>query len=559
MEKRIARQQAKQEKHRERKQTVRALATGAPINVPEVPQIPEIPVRRKRRKKEPVAGSRRARHKSKQEKISPGRTIPKPRGKYVTKSKGVKVWVGPDPALLEKYYSESFAVPDTDISTKTPEKEKFEVANPFKAKRNVPRAPRGVEQKKPVKKDLLKQKKRDNAADEDLAGQIADLLQQTESYQGLQSSLNNAVGEERKDLESLENRKSALAEDVTIEELKAIADQSHQSQKKHTKKKMIISSTLTDLQEEIIQRQHAIGMIQRDVDELRGSDQSVSSGDQEERFNAQLAHEREKLAIAERKYFGINERRQARVAAMVIPDGDIGEVFTEMLREEVMEDVQPSPEYGGPAGGTVGTPPRAQKPAFVPRAVELRRREGTPERGPFDATPSGSPGVTPLGSEFAGTPTGSLHALEVHGGGGATVQELFFSGSSASTTTERSYESVNTPEEIVWAGGKGTPATSRDGQPELNAWLNDEPAFQRSERDTYHSGRKVIQADEIPEEYAASSRGYPGSSQGEQEPVRRRKVGVPQSLHSRNLNRKIHPVLRKPNFSRAKFHQQVTS
>jgi hypothetical protein len=59
----------------------------------------------------------------------------------------------------------------------------------------------------------------------------------------------------------------------------------------------------------------------------------------------------------------------------------------------------------------------------------------------------------------------------------------------------------------------------------------------------------VIQADEIPEEYAASSRGYPGSSQGEQEPVRRRKVGVPQSLHSRNLNRKIHPVLRKPNFS----------
>jgi hypothetical protein len=234
MKKRQARQQAKQEKHREREQTIRALITDAPIDVPAVP---EIPVRRKRRKKEPVAGSRRARHKSKQEKISPGRTIPKPQGKYVRKSKGVEVWVGPDPALLEKYYSESFAVPDTDISTKTPEKEKFEVANPFKAKRNVPRAPRGVEQKKPVKKDLLKQKKRDNAADEDLAGQIADLLQQTKSYQGFQSSLDNTVGEERKDLESLENRKSALAEDVTMEELKAIADQSHQSQKKHTKKR----------------------------------------------------------------------------------------------------------------------------------------------------------------------------------------------------------------------------------------------------------------------------------------------------------------------------------
>jgi len=77
--------------------------------------------------------------------------------------------------------------------------------------------------------------------------------------------------------------------------------------------------------------------------------------------------------------------------------------------------------------------------------------------------------------------------------------------------------------------------------------LHDEPAFERSERGTYHSGRKVIQADEIPEEYAASSRGYPGSSQ--HEPVRRRRVGVPQGLHNRNLNRKIHPVLRKPNFS----------
>jgi hypothetical protein len=43
MKKRQARQQAKQEKHREREQTIRALITDAPIDVPEVPRSPRSP------------------------------------------------------------------------------------------------------------------------------------------------------------------------------------------------------------------------------------------------------------------------------------------------------------------------------------------------------------------------------------------------------------------------------------------------------------------------------------------------------------------------------------
>ena len=103
------------------------------------------------------------------------------------------------------------------------------------------------------------------------------------------------------------------------------------------------------------------------------------------------------------------------------------------------------------------------------------------------------------------------------------------------------YPSYPAPEEFYGiAGGQGEQVLGTSRRRPGQQFLTSEPA------------------DEIPEEDAASSVGFHApdastvhapSMEAGAPPVRRRKVGTPQSVHGRNLRRQIMPVLRQANFS----------
>ena len=551
-------------------------------------------------------------------------------------------------------------------------------------KRKLPKAPTGVEQKKPNKKDVQKQARRKDAvtAADDLDHQIASLLRDTKAHAGIQDRLDAAMAGERKDLEELERRKNREAayfetdlaelqwgegtqeEFMLSDEHAALVHEAENTQAKHKKVKAHIRSAEENLREEIENARSHVEFIHNEIYQLVGPHVRTQGPRLEEELQEAVNIQWK----AEQELDRMRGGSGLEPMPDVLPEADIGDVFTELMRQEAMDALDvliPSArssatterlDPGTPESKmdepheTPHTPPRertATKHTMPPKRAKAILVAPPRGRAILVDRPRGRAEVTEHAPREGAR---AARTLEVHGGGGASVAELYEKPRKSGTVTqtqpsgvdmqailntnlaEEDFPNVQNEAVIVsmtllerLGGDKRnmskknvkqfkkkleelkknpkfretftgffekrrwerfvdqyikpsylildpearaedearlrrlgryrspTPSTYRSVHGSEGAasfgGLSDAPEFQRSQRGTYHSGRKSVQADEIPEEDAATYDSGRYHSQPSQ-PVRRRRASVPaQSLHNRKLRRNIHPVLRKPNFS----------
>jgi len=533
-------------------------------------------------------------------------------------------------------------------------------------------APTGVEQKKPKRKDQQKKDILEAVASDrfTIDAVQATLARAAKSRDDIDKIMASAQVEERRDIQELESRKSREEEYIiTAQDQDALVQEAQRAEKVHTKRKSRIAVEVQQATTDLMFAQHRIEFLQERLDELGAPDVATDVEAQRPEIMEDLEKAVKIQWRAEEQLERLRGGSGLDPMPDVLPDADIGDVFDELMRSEAMELVPPVPEEKMERPPETPRTPEAERGAPARAAPPPMRREAatTLEFGPRTATSRaeilerrplerGEAEVISPPRRFAVPEAIAARVLEVHGGGGATTEELYETPRRLGTVTQTQTAGVDmqailttdlitddfpnvqhnstiiamhilerlggekknmskknvkqfkkkleelkknpklrevfagffdkiqwkrfvdqyinpnylifdpeeqakdearlralgryrspTPsgsttetEESVRSGGRRYAGGSRG----LEQWLQDEPEFERSERGTYHSGRKVIQpdvADEIPESDAAPS------SSGS--PVRRRRIQVPQSLHRRNLRRQIHPVLRQANFS----------
>ena len=424
-----------------------------------------------------------------------------------------------------------------------------EIPTSGKQKRQVPKAHTGVEQKKPKHRDQQKKEELLAVANADvgMAEKEAEMRKLVEEHNGYDEVLGEVMTAERRDIEQLEKRK----DDIEVygveapEEHAALLQEVQLAEKKHLYKKRGILSARADIEGRMRELQDAIKFITFELENTRQEDAETS-----EWYHAQAV---EVLA----------EEEQLRRQLEALPISDVvtdehagGEVFEELRRGEAMEVVPPPPPMTTPPH----TPERAGRK--VPTAAivlqsQQRGKAQIEQEGPREAQRAVQVlemAVTPPRSGRTATKMGRGLALEIHGSGGAAVEDLYRGRKTGTVTqTQRAgaYTSPSTastvsekfedrPYRSVHSGSGSAAETERlSGLP----WGSDTGTYR-----SVHSGKKYISAD-VPETLASD---WALSSQ-RPEPVRRRRIGLRQGHHTRDLRRKIHPVLRHPNFSLRKL------
>ncbi|HIB90568.1 TPA: hypothetical protein EYO57_25840 [Candidatus Poribacteria bacterium] len=392
----------------------------------------------------------------------------------------------------------------------------------------------GVSQKQ-QRKDKKQEDRRAKLAKspEEIQDNIEKLLAATDAIVEHTEEREAILSVQRSENDQLEERSREIGMDETEElAVNAAIIRAHEKQREERNALVAQERELegniqmsTDLIRDTRARASALGSSSRDLPKLTKKIETW------ERHRKEYEEDLQKL----------RERGQPQAQLIITDPNAADETFEELLRQVASEELPPvpaipEPERGGPASEQASEP------------TEEKAAEAKPEERPLER------GVAEVTQFSPRTATARADILAVHGVGGMDPSEFSRQGGTVTalsegweTASEVSARSAQEAGGRRQAGGQGYPLYGLDVYAGVRRRRRPGQQFLTSEP-----------ADEIPEEDAASSVGFHApdastvhapSMEAGAPPVRRRKVGTPQSVHGRNLRRQIMPVLRQANFS----------